>query len=244
MAEPVSIISGVSGLLKALAATTVYLNGTANASREAQEIANHVRATEAILKSLKASLRTLHRSAEFYNIWSDSTNLVLSNVKATIDDLNSKLGSRGGTLRLSFWTRVQWPLAREDTLMLQRQMQAYMQMLSIVQNAFMQGNVLTVRTSARNIDDILTEIGTLTSTLSRQSAYQTSVVGSVSSEATIIPSDSVSEVRREGTRNSVPTNTGPRQSWGRLLSVRRSNSTRPNIPTQQLDLAQNPDPGQ
>ena len=138
MAEVVGIAAGIGSILKALGSTAVYLNGAASASREAQEIASQVHATEAILKSLRASLKTTHRSDEFYDNWADSTKLVLRNVKVTIDDLNSKLGARRGTTRLNFWAKVKWPLARDDSLMLQSHLQAYMQMLSMVQNAFMQ----------------------------------------------------------------------------------------------------------
>lgn len=138
MAEAIGIAAGIGSILKAIASTGIYLNGTVGASREAQEIASLVHATEAILKSLKASLKTIHRSNDFYGIWANSTNLVLRNVKVTIDDLNNKLGSQRGTARLNFWAKVKWPLAREDSLLLQQHLQAYMQMLSIVQNAYMQ----------------------------------------------------------------------------------------------------------
>lgn len=131
MAETVGIIVGIRSILKALGSTAVYLNSAASASREAQEIANLVHAKEAILKLLKASLETTHRSDEFFDNWAASTKLVLRNVKVTIDDLNGRLSSRRGSARLNFWAKVKWPLARNDLLMLQRHLQAYMKMLSV-----------------------------------------------------------------------------------------------------------------
>jgi hypothetical protein len=51
-----------------------------------------VHTTEAILTSLQASLRSVHRSQEFYDVWSESTKLVLTNVKSATEELNKRLG--------------------------------------------------------------------------------------------------------------------------------------------------------
>jgi hypothetical protein len=126
MAEVVGIVAGVGSILKVLTSTSIYLQGIGNASREAQEVANQVHATEAILKSLKASLKIVHRSQEFYGVWGDSTKLVLQNVKTTTEELNKRLGSQGGKAKLNFWSKAKWPLAREEGLRLQQHMQAYM----------------------------------------------------------------------------------------------------------------------
>ena len=138
MAEVVGIAAGIGSILKTLTSTGIYLQGIGSASREAQEVANQVQATEAVLKSLQASLKTVHRSQEFHNIWDESTKLVLANIQSTTDQLNNRLGPQGGKAKLSFWSKVKWPLTREEGLVLQQHMQAYMQMLSMVQNAFMQ----------------------------------------------------------------------------------------------------------
>lgn len=138
MAEIVGIAAGIGSILKTLTSTGIYLQGIGSASREAQEFANQVQTTEAILKSLQASLKTIHRSQEFHDVWGESTKLVLANIQTTTDQLNKRLGPQGSKARLSLWSKVKWPLDREEGLVLQQHMQAYMQMLSMVQNAFMQ----------------------------------------------------------------------------------------------------------
>jgi hypothetical protein len=67
-----------------------------------------------------------------------SGGLVLSNIKAVIEQLNKKLNSNGGKAKLSFWGKVKWPLQREESVVLQQNMQACMQMMGFVQNAFLQ----------------------------------------------------------------------------------------------------------
>jgi hypothetical protein len=89
MSEVISIAAGIGVILKTLTTTGVFVG---NASREAQEIANQVHTTEAILTSLQASLRSVHRSQEFYDVWSESTKLVLTNVKSATEELNKRLG--------------------------------------------------------------------------------------------------------------------------------------------------------
>lgn len=126
MAEVVAIAAGIGSILKALGTSGVYLKSAAGASLEAQAIAQQVHATEAILKSLKASLKTVHRSDDFYRIWAESTNIVLRNVIETVEGLNGKLGAQKGTARLSFWGKVKWPLSRDDSLQLQQHLQGYM----------------------------------------------------------------------------------------------------------------------
>lgn len=132
MAEVIGIAAGVGSLLKTLASTGIYLQGIGTASREAQEVANQVRATEAILKSLQVSFDVVHRSQEFYDGWGESAKLVLTIIKTTIEQVNKKLNSQDGKSILSFWDKVKWSLAREEGLVLQQHMQAYMQMLSMV----------------------------------------------------------------------------------------------------------------
>jgi hypothetical protein len=92
MSEVISIAAGIGVILKTLTTTGVFVNAVGNASREAQEIANQVHTTEAILTSLQASLRSVHRSQEFYDVWSESTKLVLTNVKSATEELNKRLG--------------------------------------------------------------------------------------------------------------------------------------------------------
>jgi hypothetical protein len=138
MAEFGGIVAGIGYILKTLTLTSVFLQNVGSASREAQGIASQMHATEAILNSLQASLMVVHRPQEFPDIWGESTKLILSNIKATTEQLNKKLGLQGGKARLSFWIKVKWPLQREESVILQQHMQAYMQMLSMAQNVFIQ----------------------------------------------------------------------------------------------------------
>jgi hypothetical protein len=138
MAEVVGIMAGIGSILKTLTSTGIFLQNVGSASLEAQGVASQVHATESILRSLQASLQVLHRPQEFHDIWGDSTRLVLSNIKAVIEQLNKKLNSNGGKAKLSFWGKVKWPLQREESVVLQQNMQACMQMMGFVQNAFLQ----------------------------------------------------------------------------------------------------------
>jgi hypothetical protein len=78
----------------------------------------------------------LQRPQEFHDIWGESIKLVLSNAKATIEQFNEKSSSKGGKAGLNVWGKVKWPLQREESVVLQQHMQAYMHMLSMVQTAF------------------------------------------------------------------------------------------------------------
>lgn len=137
MAEGVAFAAAIGSILKAIGTTATNLNSVASASKEAQQIATQVQATEAILKSLKLSLE-ITRPDAFFVAWTHSTNFVLGNVEATIKQLNEKLGVRNGISRLSLWGKTKWPYSREETIQLQQHMQGYMQMLSIAQVGFVQ----------------------------------------------------------------------------------------------------------
>jgi hypothetical protein len=138
MAEVFAITAGVGSVLKAIGSTGVYLNSAAGASREVQDIAKNMCATEKILKSLEASIETFPQSDYFYDIWSDSAKSVIEDVKTTIEELNSKLPQPRINGRLSTFERVKWPLAREETVLLLEHLKAYIQMLTMVQNALVQ----------------------------------------------------------------------------------------------------------
>lgn len=141
MAEVLGTTAAIGNILKAILTTGTLLQAISRAPNEAQQLSNQIDATNAVLKSLKASLRAVNRPQEFFTIWTRPTRVVLRNIKTTIDELNARLGGqRSGPPRpvtLSFWSRVTWPFEREECLMLQAQLQNYLQMLSMVQNALM-----------------------------------------------------------------------------------------------------------
>jgi hypothetical protein len=138
MAEVVGIVAGIGAILKTLTSTGIFAQNVGSASGEAQEVVRQVHATEAILKSLQASLEVLRQPQEFHDIWVESTKPVMGNVKITVEQLNEKLSSNGGKARLSLWRKAKWPLQKEETVVLQQHMQAYIQMLSMIQNAAIQ----------------------------------------------------------------------------------------------------------
>lgn len=141
MAEVVALMAGIGSILKVIGSATTVIKGIAQAPQEAAQIATQLEATSAILTSMKHSFAVVCRSQEFLDIWSGSTHLVLRNIQATTEQLNTKLGSdrnRTSRLNLGFWRKITWPLGREETLMLQLQLQGYMQMSSMIQNAFLQ----------------------------------------------------------------------------------------------------------
>jgi hypothetical protein len=66
----------------------------------------------------------------------------MRNIRVTITLLNQKLGNNGTSastnVKLGLWKRVQWPLGREEGLVLQQQLHGYLQMLALIQNGFIQ----------------------------------------------------------------------------------------------------------
>ncbi|KAB2101698.1 hypothetical protein AG0111_0g10452 [Alternaria gaisen] len=159
MADVISMIAGIGSILKAFGSTGVYLRSVSNASKEAQLIADQLHATEAILKALKTSLKVSPPSSSSYATWADSMNLVLGKVRSIIDDLNTKLSSQRGVVRLSFRKKVMWPFDKEDSAALLENLKAYWHMISIAQTSLTSGNAQTVQKSAREIDDMLTQVG-------------------------------------------------------------------------------------
>jgi hypothetical protein len=74
MTDAMGIVAGIGPILKTLTSAGIFLQNIDSASREAQEVASQVHATEAILKSLQASLQVLRRPQEFHDIWGDRPN--------------------------------------------------------------------------------------------------------------------------------------------------------------------------
>lgn len=141
MAEVIGTVAAVGSILKALTSTGALIHAISRAPREARLLADQIDATKATLKSLRASLRTMNRSQAFMDLWTDPTRQLLANLKETIDQLNLQLGGKRvsrASPSMSFWSRVRWPFDREETLMLQMQMQSYLQLLGMIQNAFLQ----------------------------------------------------------------------------------------------------------
>lgn len=141
MVEPVSLAASIASILKGVTTACVYLDGVRKASLEAAQVAAQLEGTKAILTALKISIETQHRPSEFLALWGPSAKMVLDNVKVTMELLNNKLGSAslsGGSVRLSFWNKAIWPLGRQESMVLQQQLQGYLQMLSLVQNGLLQ----------------------------------------------------------------------------------------------------------
>jgi hypothetical protein len=141
MAE-IGLVASIVGVLTSTAQAVSLVRGIQRAPLEATQILNQLQTASAILSSLKMTLNTVHRPQEFLLIWDRSTRLALRNISLTIQQLNQQLGGHDRRLirriRLSIWTTVTWPLNREEGLILQQQLQGYMQMLAIAQNALLQ----------------------------------------------------------------------------------------------------------
>jgi hypothetical protein len=142
MAEALGLAVSIASIAEGIKNVGLYIRRVHSATLEARNIANQLEATRAILSSLKTSLDTMNRPQEFLNVWKPSTRLVLANVRLTMTQLNKRLGGDGDSLpknpRLSFWRKVTWPLEKQDELCLVQQLHGYMQMLSLVQNGFIQ----------------------------------------------------------------------------------------------------------
>lgn len=138
MAEVVGVVAGIGSILKVLTSAGIYLKGIGSASHEAQAVARQVNATEAILKALQASVDGVHRPRAFFEAWDEPARLVLHDIQVTIEELNLRLGRQNGQVKMGSWDKVTWPFAREESLILQQHMQSYLQMLGMVQNAFLQ----------------------------------------------------------------------------------------------------------
>lgn len=141
MAEIVGTTAAIGSILKAVVSAGTLIQSISQAPQEARQVADQIEATKAVLKSLQASLKTVNRPPEFLRIWNGSTRVILGNIRTTIEELNGRLGGQGTTppriVKLTFWRRVAWPLDREEGLRLQLQLQTYLQLLAITQNALM-----------------------------------------------------------------------------------------------------------
>jgi hypothetical protein len=142
MAEAIGIAAGITSVLKAIGSAAALVNGVRNAPLEAREVARQLEAAGAILAALKASMNVVNRSQEFLSIWGTSSTIVLKNIEITVAQLNKRLGGginrSSNVIRLGFWARVKWPFEREEGMILQQQLQGYLQMLSLVQNGLQQ----------------------------------------------------------------------------------------------------------
>jgi hypothetical protein len=140
MAELIAVAHAISPILSGIASAYKLINGIKQAGREAEDVANQLRATQAVLVALKTTLNTQHRSEEFMSIWGTSAKTTLRSLRITVARMNSKLGDTGlkgsSAVQLPFWRKVRWPYEREESLILQMQLQSYMQLLSIIQTAF------------------------------------------------------------------------------------------------------------
>jgi hypothetical protein len=140
-AEPLTIAASIGSAIKFVASACLYVKGVANASDQAQQVADQLHATKTLLKAVKLSMQAIHRPRHFIDLWTPTTNVIIKNIRESITQLNQRLGG-GGTrslevIGLNTWNRLTWPLEREETLVLQQHLQAHMQMLSMVQDAFM-----------------------------------------------------------------------------------------------------------
>jgi hypothetical protein len=142
MAYLMNITSGIVGALSSLKTAVSLLESIANAPLEVQQVASHLHAAEQLVRSLKSCLNVSRRSQEFHRVWDPPTETVLKNILMTITLLNEKLQGSGSHTsarpKFSLWRRISWSLTREDVVILHKQLQGYLQMLSIVQNGFMQ----------------------------------------------------------------------------------------------------------
>ncbi|CAN9186612.1 unnamed protein product [Alternaria alternata] len=182
MADVISMIAGIGSILKAFGSTGVYLRSVSNASKETQLIADQLHATEAVLKALETSLKVSPPSPKSYTVWADPMNLVLGKIKSIIDDLNTKLSSQRGVVILSFRKKIMWPFDKDDSEVLLAHLKAHLHVLLIAQTS-LTSNAKTIRKSAREIDDILTQVG---------NQYPSTIVRS--NAKTITPWDSVSQI--------------------------------------------------
>jgi CII-binding regulator of phage lambda lysogenization HflD len=141
MAELVGIVASAGSIIKAIGSVVVLINGISNANHEARQLTGHLDATKQILTALTATLSTVPQSSEFLDVWSGSAKTVLTNVKSLVSQLETKLdakSSQQNRVRLSTWKKMKWPFVKEEYLELQQMLGAYIMMLAMVQNAFMQ----------------------------------------------------------------------------------------------------------
>lgn len=143
MAEPLSITAGIGSTLSFLGHAYNYARNVSGASSQAQQVAEQLLTTKSLLTTLKHTLSSEPRPRHFIELWAPTTGKIVASVRTTIQQLGNKIGSDDGlrsssTVNLSAWDKMTWPLEREETLALQHQLSSYIQMLSMVQNAFAQ----------------------------------------------------------------------------------------------------------
>jgi len=179
MGEVFAITVGIGTVLKAIGSTGIYLKGASSASREVGDIAKRLETTGSVLEAIKKTVETYPPSTIFYNIWEVPAEKVVGNIETTIRELNGKLPLPGTNGKLSNFERAKWPLAREETVLLLDHLQAYTELLSIVLRSLMQyvfmvhvyfieliscrGSTLSVQDAAKDVEDIITRVGTLPS---------------------------------------------------------------------------------
>ena len=118
-ADPLGITASIAGILKALASSSVLINGIRNAPQEAIHVAAQLRAVQAILTSLTTTFDTVQRPPAFLEVWGWSLRLVLDNICVTLLEMNERLRGDAilhGAARLSLWRRITWPFGRSGAL--------------------------------------------------------------------------------------------------------------------------------
>jgi hypothetical protein len=107
MAEPTTIVRMIGGILKVFVRCFSPAKVIFSAFRKAQGTMVLLWATNAILKSMKATLRAERQPQYFLDIWNVPTKQVLANVKTAVQQLYEILDGKNAKLaRLSFCAKL------------------------------------------------------------------------------------------------------------------------------------------
>lgn len=138
MAEVVGIVAAIGSLIKTVGHTYLLIEDMKNAPQDVKDIVSQLGATEAVLKSLMATLNAVKREEQFLWDWNDSLTIALAYVENIVAQLQRNLGIEDGQApKLTPWKKFTWSLEKDEIRRLQIHLQAAMQALHITSAAFL-----------------------------------------------------------------------------------------------------------
>jgi hypothetical protein len=165
MSDPADIVASIHRLITAINGTCAFIQAVEEPPQDAEDVKNVLVTAKAKLSALQTRIMTQARGDEFSRKWGEPAQKVLDYMRLSIGKINSRLkvnvssvaaggsvtapldGSldvQPGQYRLSRFTGKplnpagpQWPYTAEETAALQKEMEYYAGMLTIVNNSFL-----------------------------------------------------------------------------------------------------------
>lgn len=230
MAEVVGIVAAIGSLIKTVGHTYLLIEDMKNAPQDVKDIVSQLGATEAVLKSLMATLNAVKREEQFLWDWNDSLTIALAYVENIVAQLQRNLGIEDGQApKLTPWKKFTWSLEKDEIRRLQIHLQAAMQALHITSAAFLNGTTNSARRLYRDIDDTLSSVEPLLATIIRPSTPRSGL-----SSPVLAPDDSASQFGFDSSKLSPDLKSTEKQhergrrlrrSWSGFFKSQRSSQS-------------------